>query len=253
MTQELIERASVEELTKGYLFDKERQEYLCLLCGNSFKRHYVYTFGESAVEAAGAIELHVAEEHGSPFEAYIALDKRTTGLTENQREMLALFHQGLSDREIQERLEQVALSTIRNYRFSLREKRRQAKLFLAVMASIEQRRPEERFIRIPGSRVNEDDRFAITEDEYEQILRTFFPEGDDGALHRLPKKQKQIIAVLTNLIKRFEPGNTYTQNEVNRILEEAYSDYVTIRRYLVDYGFLNRKPDGSLYWVRIEQ
>ncbi|MFP4534809.1 MAG: DUF2087 domain-containing protein [Spirochaetaceae bacterium] len=190
MTQELIERASVEELTKGYLFDNERQEYLCLLCGNSFKRHYVYTFEESAVEAAGAIELHVAEEHGSPFETYIALDKRTTGLTENQREMLALFHQGLSDREIQERLEQVALSTIRNYRFSLREKRRQAKLFLAV---------------------------------------------------------------LTNLIRRFEPGNTYKQNEVNRILEEAYSDYVTIRRYLVDYGFLNRKPDGSLYWVRIEQ
>lgn len=255
MTVDLIEQATVGDLSRGYLFDKEREEYLCLLCGNSYKRHYVYTVGQSAVEAAGAIGLHIKKAHGSPFETYIEMDKRTTGLTENQREILSLFYQGLSDKEIQDRLDQVALSTIRNYRFSLREKRRQAKLFLAIMAGVEQegRRPDEGFVRIPGSRISEDDRFAITQEEYQRTVREFFLEGESGPLQRLPKKQKQIIAVLTKLIERFDKERNYSQDEVNRILEAAYTDYVTLRRYMVDYGLLNRKPDGSVYWVRTEQ
>jgi DNA-binding CsgD family transcriptional regulator len=254
MIQELIDRATVEELTAGYLFDEERQEYICLICGNSYKRHYVYNFGETTVEAAGAAELHLAESHGSSFESFIRLHKRLTGLTENQREMLDLFYQGLSDREIRERLDNVALSTIRNYRFSLREKRRQAKLFLALMEGVERsgRRPEEGFVPIPGSRLSEDDRFAITREEYDRILGEFFPDGKEGALLRLPKRQKQMIAVLLNLLERFDQERVYSQNEVNRILEKAHGDYVTLRRYMVDYGFLNRRGDGSAYWVRIE-
>ena len=255
MIQELIDQAKVEDLARGYILDSGRQEYICLICGNSYKRNYIYTFGETAVEAAGAVELHLTEAHGSPFESYIGLDKRVTGLTDNQRQMLELFYQGLSDREIQERLQGLSLSTIRNYRFSLREKRRQAKLFLALMEGVERTggHPEEGFVQIPGSRLTEDDRFAITRGEYEKTLRECFPEGKGGPLARLPKKQKQMIAVLTNLLERFEAGRTYSQDEVNRLLEAAHSDYVTLRRYMVDYGFLNRKPDGSAYWVRIER
>ena len=29
-----------------------------------------------------------------------------------------------------------------------------------------------------------------------------------------------------------------------------YEDYVHIRRYLIEYGFLDRKADGSAYWVK---
>lgn len=255
MIQELVDQATVEELAKGCVFDAGRQEHICLICGNSYKRNYIYTFGDTSVEAAGAVELHLAEAHGSPFESYVRLDKRVTGLTENQRQMLELFYQGLSDKEIQQRMEGISLSTIRNYRFSLREKRRQAKLFLALMEGVEQsgRHPEEGFVQIPGSRMSEDDRFAITREEYEKILGEYFPEGKRSTLARLPKKQKQMIAVLTNLLERFEAGRSYTQDEVNRLLEEAYRDYVTLRRYMVDYGFLNRKPDGSAYWVRMER
>jgi hypothetical protein len=30
----------------------------------------------------------------------------------------------------------------------------------------------------------------------------------------------------------------------------VYDDYVTVRRYLIEYGFLDRKDDGSQYWLK---
>ena len=36
---------------------------------------------------------------------------------------------------------------------------------------------------------------------------------------------------------------------MNGILQEIYDDYVTIRRYLVEYRFIDREPDGSRYWT----
>ncbi|MGI8550758.1 MAG: DUF2087 domain-containing protein, partial [Dehalococcoidia bacterium] len=41
---------------------------------------------------------------------------------------------------------------------------------------------------------------------------------------------------------------TYTEREVNEILKEVFAhDYVTLRRMLVDYHFLNRSQ--GIYWV----
>lgn len=37
---------------------------------------------------------------------------------------------------------------------------------------------------------------------------------------------------------------------LNQALEEFYEDYVLIRRYLIEYGFIDRKPDGSEYWLK---
>ncbi len=34
------------------------------------------------------------------------------------------------------------------------------------------------------------------------------------------------------------------------ILKPIYHDYVMIRRYLIEYGFLDRHRDGSAYWVK---
>ncbi|MBJ6950597.1 DUF2087 domain-containing protein, partial [Vibrio cholerae] len=30
-----------------------------------------------------------------------------------------------------------------------------------------------------------------------------------------------------------------------------YPDFVTLRRYLIEYGFLDRTDDGSQYWVKL--
>lgn len=95
-----------------------------------------------------------------------------------------------------------------------------------------------------------DNRFGVTGEEYEKIINTYFKDGPDGPLSEFPTKEKRKYIVIKNLIKRFEPGKIYTEKEVNGILERAYPDFATLRRYLVDYSFLERFKDGSSYWVK---
>ena len=52
------------------------------------------------------------------------------------------------------------------------------------------------------------------------------------------------------MIKLFEKGKSYTEFEVNEILKPVYDDYVILRRYLVDYGYLDRLDNGTSYWVK---
>lgn len=73
-----------------------------------------------------------------------------------------------------------------------------------------------------------------------------------GRLTQLPTKEKKWLVILRWLATRFEPGKHYTEKEVNAILTEAHSDYATLRRYLVDYGFMRRERAGSNYWLTPE-
>ncbi len=68
----------------------------------------------------------------------------------------------------------------------------------------------------------------------------------DGRLEKLPRKRSKRLLVLDHLAQRFEPGRHYGEREVNRILLAFDDDVATLRRYLVDEGFLDR-ADGS-YW-----
>lgn len=51
-------------------------------------------------------------------------------------------------------------------------------------------------------------------------------------------------------MKSFDKNYEYSEKEVNRILQRMYDDYVTLRRALVEYGFLDRSNDCSVYRVR---
>jgi hypothetical protein len=50
------------------------------------------------------------------------------------------------------------------------------------------------------------------------------------------------------LAGHFEPGRTYPEREVNEILAGHSEDFATLRRYLVDYGYLARH--GGIYQRR---
>ena len=52
--------------------------------------------------------------------------------------------------------------------------------------------------------------------------------------------------MLDRLAQEFEPGQRYTERQVNAILVAFDPDVATQRRYLVDEGFLDR--EGGLYW-----
>ena len=85
---------------------------------------------------------------------------------------------------------------------------------------------------------------AGASDERSRVLAAFFREG---RLTRLPASQARRLIVLEHIAARFDADRTYTEREVNAILKEIAEDYTTLRRYLVDYLFLNRH--NSVYWV----
>lgn len=246
--------ASIAELKQGYNVETEErtEKYHCLVCGAAFEKGLIYQDGGQYYEAEKFAALHVDRVHGGMFNWLLTLDKKLSGLTELQKGLLQAFRQSLSDAEAAKALGIGSTSTVRNHRFTLREKVKQAKLFLAVMELAEEKPgASSPFVSIPRTAVMLDERFAITEQENAEILGTYFKQGPDGPLSEFPKRQKRKAAILRHLLQRFETGRRYSEKEINAVLEAAYPDYVTLRRYLIDYGLLDREEDGSSYWVKL--
>lgn len=252
MDNEYLSEASVEELTKGYTFDEKKKGYVCLVCNQLFEDGVIYPFDNRLYEARKAIEVHIGKEHTSMFHYLIQLDKRYTGITETQKELLQLLHMGLSDKEIVQKQKGGSPSTIRNHRFKLREKEKQAKIFLAIMNSLKKHldKNEDELISIHKGATMVDERYVITKDEEQKVLETYFKSGLDGPLSSFPSKEKRKIIVLRHLLKRFEKNQIYSEKEINEIIKPIYADFVTIRRYFIEYGFMERSKDGSQYWLK---
>jgi hypothetical protein len=68
----------------------------------------------------------------------------------------------------------------------------------------------------------------------------------DGRIVSMPAKQSKRIIVLDYVAQRFDPGVRYTEAQVNDALRELHDDYAMLRRYLVDYGLLDREQ--GVYW-----
>ena len=92
-----------------------------------------------------------------------------------------------------------------------------------------------------GSPVDEQDR------ERAKVLRDFF---DGDRLKKIPAQRKKRVIVLQHLVSRFDPERDYTEREVSEILKSANDDFATLRRELVDYGFMTRA--GGVYLVARE-
>lgn len=246
----LFWNTTLDELTSGYVYEPEAGIYTCLICGETFEKGRIYSVENLYYDAQKTAEKHMATAHSSMFDYLINMDKRYTGLTEHQKNIMTYFYNGYSDKEITALLGGSA-STIRNYRFSFREKEKQAKVFLAIMHLLEKcSKKEARFIDFQPTVTMVDDRYAITGEEYENIIKMYFKEGPDGPLSTFPGKEKRKIAVLKHLLNKFATSRKYTEQEVNAILKSVYHDYVTLRRYLIAYGFMDRARDGSEYWVK---
>lgn len=74
--------------------------------------------------------------------------------------------------------------------------------------------------------------------EVESVLRAFF---DGAKLRQIPAARKKRVIVLRHLLTRFDPDRSYPEQEVNDMLREAHEDVATLRRELVDYGFMRRE------------
>ncbi|HEX7224136.1 MAG TPA: DUF2087 domain-containing protein [Candidatus Limnocylindria bacterium] len=67
------------------------------------------------------------------------------------------------------------------------------------------------------------------------------PSSATAASPRCPRGPRFRHAALTILAERFAPGRTYAESEVNAVLAEDAPDHATLRRLLVDEGFLLRE------------
>lgn len=74
--------------------------------------------------------------------------------------------------------------------------------------------------------------------ERAKVLRDFF---DGARLKQIPAQRKKRVVVLQYLVQRFAPEREYPEREVNDLLRDAHADVATLRRELVDYGFLTRE------------
>lgn len=73
-----------------------------------------------------------------------------------------------------------------------------------------------------------------------------------GKLKRQPSKLKNWPIILRWLVMLFEADRYYTEREVSEMLKEKHEDYATLRRHLVDYGYLRRERGGGRYWLAPE-
>jgi hypothetical protein len=79
-------------------------------------------------------------------------------------------------------------------------------------------------------------------DEIEE-LRPFIR---DGKIVAMPRRRAKRLILLDALAQAFVPGRHYTEIEVNDALRAVYPDFATLRRSLIDDGFLDR--DAGEYW-----
>lgn len=243
--------ASIDELKRGYT--QEEDHYICLLCGEKVEKGLIYPVVERFYDAERYMRHHINGVHQSVFDHLIQLDKKETGLSDHQNRLLQLFFQGLSDAEIQKEMGIGSASTIRNHRFALKEKERQAKIFLVLMELLKEKdQHAPRYINVHKTATMVDERYDVSQVESDKIIKNYFPEGIDGPLKTFSMKEKNKLVVLHVIARRLQDGRMYDEKEINQILKVVYSDFVTLRRYLIEYGFLDRTPDGSRYWLKTE-
>ncbi|MGN7477474.1 DUF2087 domain-containing protein [Solibacillus silvestris] len=239
-----FQNIAADMLSKGY--ELQDEAYKCLYCGHRYDLHEVFPHDNRFFTAEGMMKKHIESVHTSPFHALLALDKKVTGLTDVQIEMMQHFFEGKTDQEIVDASNLTSVSTVRQHRFKLREKEKQAKIFIALMQLM--KNPEHYAIHKGARQV--DERYSIEEKEREKLLATYFKDGLDGGIDTIPSKEKKKLIILQHILKRFDKGKHYHEKEVNEILKTVHADFVSLRRHLIEYGFMERSDDGTAYWIR---
>lgn len=78
-----------------------------------------------------------------------------------------------------------------------------------------------------------------SDDQVRQRTINNFFEGE--RLKSIPSRRKARVIVLQHLLRRFDAERSYPEADVNQILGGAHEDFATLRRELVDYGFMTRE------------
>jgi predicted transcriptional regulator len=81
----------------------------------------------------------------------------------------------------------------------------------------------------------------------QKVLHTY---THNRQIIRLPSKRKNLLVILRWLATLFAPDRHYSEAEVNEVIKGVYArDFVSLRRDLVDLGYLRRERGGGDYWL----
>lgn len=243
-----ISDAKIEEIKKGFILENEC--YKCLFCDQIYKIGSIYEIKGRLYDAYGAIKKHIENDHISPIDYLFTQHTALLGVSESQRDVLKGMWENKSDKDIANTCN-ISPSTVRNYKFKFREKQRQAKAYLALLEEIQRKLDcesilEDNCVEVHDSAKMIDERFSITKEEYAAVVSSYIK---DGKVSIIPTKQKKKIVILREILKKFELNREYSEKEVNEIIKTFNDDYSTLRRDLINYGFLQRSMDGLIYVV----
>lgn len=245
---------TLDEIKSGYSYDGEK--FICNECGKEYEDGEIFNVDDRYFTAFKMIKLHIQREHENMLEILASNDKKYTGITENQKDLLRMICSGMNDNEIAKKTG-AAPATIRHQRFVFREKAKQAKLYLAIYevameGAYISKKPldkNDEIIDVHKDATMVDDRYIVTKSEEEQIVQSMFSSLTPLRLKTFSVKEKKKIIILKKICDQFDRSKRYSEKEVNIILKDIYEDYVLLRRYLIEYGFMDRTNDCKEYWL----
>lgn len=97
---------------------------------------------------------------------------------------MTLFSKGFEDQEIANQLN-ITTSAVRNHRFKFKEKKRQAKILLALLELIDEKEQSD---FIANSLIDSDERFVSSKKERDKVFSVFLDAN--GKATQIPKKKK---------------------------------------------------------------
>ena len=91
----------------------------------------------------------------------------------------------------------------------------------------------------------------------EEFLERLIQLGADRGPRNFPRRRSDREILMKSVLLLLDSGRSYSEAEINQCLQTWFAevvptirgDHVTLRRMLVDYGHLERTPDGSAYRV----
>lgn len=218
---------TITELTQG--FHREQNMWQCNYCDVKVR-----------LDQQTAMQDHLTVAHHSARSALLAAG----GLTENQQQLMQAFAAGHSDKQIAAD-QGVTASTIRQQKYRFRQKAAQARLFLAQYQAVFGEDVVSELLPVPKPAQV----MAITTAQYEQSLAKSldFTSVHPKILH-WPKSESARVCLCARIIEDFAIDCQYSLSQTNAILDFWYPDHNLLVRYLVDFGFMARTPDGRTYW-----
>lgn len=233
---------TVEQLASGYV--ETEFTYECIYCDFKTFKTEIYNYNDKFYTALGMMQLHILIEHESSLNMLLNLSKKENGLSEHQVDLINMINKGYSDKQIANELK-LKESTIRYQKFTLREKEKQSKIYLAIMKSLKQK-PDDAFLNIHSNAKQVDERYIATKEDEEKVKQDFFESLDPLKLKLIPRKEKYKIIVLRLICQQLEKSK-YSESELNDVLTDIYEDYASLRRSLIEYGFFTRDAFGKTY------